>query len=438
MNITLINPSDKSVYVKFKRPKIKRLSLGLAYIAAFLEDNKHNITVIDAEATDMDIGAVVQTTIETNPKVVGVTTTTPLLHIVLNILRELKIHNPNIYTFIGGPHVSALPKETLVENKDFVDFVIFGEGENSSLEIVNSIENGTIFSKPIDGVGYIDKSGNIVIGSKRELEKNLDNFPFPARHLYNMNLYVDNTKFGTENYIMLVSSRGCIGQCTFCGSQTTWGRQVRFRSAQNVIDEIKYCTEQFGIYNFVFCDDTFTLQKKHTIDICKEIIKLPYKLKIFCSSRADTICEERLKWLKRAGCYCITFGIESGDDDIIKLMKKNITTETIKHAVAITKEAGIDVHGSFIIGNIGDTKETIEKTIKFASSLNLDQIQFTILVPLPGTECYDKAIEMGLIDSQFNDFESFYLYYSVPVNLTDVSDEALLEYQKQAYIQWRK
>ena len=184
MNITLINPPDKSIYAKFKKPKIKRLGLGLAYIAAFLEENNHNINVIDAEAMDMGIDDTVQAVLKTNPEIVGITTTTPILHIAVNILHEIKRYNNHIYTFIGGPHVSALPRETLVENVSVVDFVVFGEGENSSLEIVNSFEDETIFSKPIDGVGYVNHKYNVIMGGKRELEKNLDNFLFPARHLY--------------------------------------------------------------------------------------------------------------------------------------------------------------------------------------------------------------------------------------------------------------
>jgi radical SAM superfamily enzyme YgiQ (UPF0313 family) len=236
---------------------------------------------------------------------------------------------------------------------------------------------------------------------------------------------------------MLTTSRGCPSLCTFCGSQATWGRTTRFRSPESVITEIRKCSEEHRIKNFVFCDDTFTLRKDQTIDICRGITELPFRVNIFCSSRVDSLTADRLEWLKKAGVYCLTFGIESGNNEILKLMRKGITVDQVRKAVALTKNFGIEVHGSFIIGNLGDTEETIEQTISLAIELDLDQVQFSILVPLPGTECFKKAEEMNAFRCHTGNFESFYWYYSVAANMTKVPDERMLELQKSAYERWQ-
>jgi len=252
-----------------------------------------------------------------------------------------------------------------------------------------------------------------------------------------MERYVDATKHGNELYTLMVSSRGCPGKCTFCGSKSTWGRVVRFRSADDVVHEMLECAEKHNVTNIVFSDDTFTLQRKHTIDICKKILELPYVYKIYCSSRPNTISVDRLVWLKKAGVYCITFGIESGNDEILRKMKKQTTVNMIREAVEMTKNAGVSVHGSFIIGNLGDTEETIEETIQFAIDLNLDQVQFSILVPLPGTELFEVAKDMNAFRAEPKKYESFFWYYSVPANLTALPDERLIELQENAYKRWK-
>jgi len=433
LKITLVNPVSGSVYSKFKRSLIKRLPIGLAYIAAYLEANGHIVSVVDADAHDLELDDAVRKVMETAPDAVGVTATTPIINNAFDIIRKVKEKDRGVHTFIGGPHVSAMPEETLKAGMGFLDYVVFGEGEDSCLELVNRLENAGLVSMPMEGVGYVNDSEDIIIGPWRPFKENLDLFPFPARHLFPMDRYIDHTKFGDELYALMTTSRGCPYECTFCGSQITWQKKTRLRSPGNVVAELKEGAERYGIRNFTFCDDTFTLNKRHAIETCRLISELPYAIRLFCSSRANTISEDRLYWLKRAGCYCITFGIESGNDSVLKRMKKGITVKGIKDAVRMTKAAGIEVHGSFIIGFEDEDEASIEDTIDFAVGLELDQIQFSILVPLPGTECYRHAFERNAFRCEPDDFTSFYWYYSVPANMTKVADERLLELQKIAY-----
>jgi radical SAM superfamily enzyme YgiQ (UPF0313 family) len=435
MKITLIHPPSASVYQKFQRALIKRLPLGLAYVAGYLERNGHQVSVVDAEALDLDIPTTAAMVLEGNPEVIGITATTPIIHTAIGVLDEIRESAPEIKTIIGGPHASALPQDTLLNNS-CVDFVVFGEGELSCLEIITQLEKNRQPVAPIPGVIFRNSAGQAITGPPRLLEKKLDRFDFPGRHLFPMDRYIDRTKYQDELYTMLTTSRGCPSLCTFCGSQTTWGRSTRFRSPESVLAEIRKCNDEHQVRNFVFCDDTFTLRKDQTIDICKGITELPFPVNIFCSSRVDTLTADRLEWLKKAGVYCLTFGIESGNDEILKLMRKGITVEQVRKAVALAKDFGIGVHGSFIIGNLGDTEETIEQTITLAIELDLDQVQFSILVPLPGTECYKKAEETMAFRCSTGNFESFYWYYSVAANLTNVPDERLLELQKTAYDRW--
>ena len=438
MNITLVHPVNGTVYAGFKRSLIKRLPLGLAYVAAYLEMKGHRVSVVDADALDLTMEESVEEVMKTRPDAVGVTATTPIIHNALQIIEEVKKQDRTVRTFIGGPHVSAMPDETLAMGRGFLDAIVFGEGEESARELIRAFEGGDSFTEPIQGVGFLDAKGNTVMGPPRPFQPDLDVFPFPARHLFPMEKYVDHTKFGSEVYTLMTTSRGCPYECTFCGSQITWKRKTRLRSPANVAAEVRECVERYGVTNFTFCDDTFTLNKAHVAEVCRLIAELPYPVRLFCSSRVNTISEDRLKWLKGAGCYCLTFGIESGNDGILKRMQKGTTVEMIRKAVRMTKDAGIEVHGSFIIGFDGEDESTVEDTISFALDLDIDQVQFSILVPLPGTECYRLAEEKQAFRCRPDDFTSFYWYYSVPANLTSLPDERLVELQRLAYDRWNE
>lgn len=437
MRVALINPSCASLYAKFNRPSIKRLPVGLAYVGGHLERLGHEVMAVDAEAMDYDNETTVEKALAFSPDVVGVTATTPVIHNAVDLLRRVKAARPGVFTMLGGPHPSAIPEKTLLQNRGILDVVVFGEGEHTAAEVLDTLASRGGLCAPIAGAAFFGPDGTPVVGPLRERERDLDRFTPPARHLFPMDRYLDETKFGRERYTLITTSRGCPGQCTFCGSKTTWGRLVRYASTEAVMAEMRECHDRHGVSNFVFTDDTFTLNRRHVIDVCRHIAQLPFKTRLFCSSRVNTMSEDRLEWLKKAGCYCITFGIESGNDHILKLMKKQVTSAQTRAAVKMVKDAGLEVHGSFIIGNVGDTRETIEETIRFAIDLNLDAVQFSILVPLPGTELFDLAERTGAFRAEPDQFEAFYWYYNVPANMTKLPDETLLEFQRQAYERWK-
>ncbi|MBD3169719.1 MAG: radical SAM protein [candidate division Zixibacteria bacterium] len=427
MKVLLIHPPSREVYDKFARKSIDRLPIGLAYIAAVTEKQGHNTIVIDAEAEKLSLMQLYGHIYDIQPDVLGITCTTPLFPISAKILARVKELIPVCKTILGGPHINALPGESL-NSCHSLDYVIFGEGEASFGELLTALQSGAERPK-IPGVGFRNGKG-ITLNSPRKAIEDLNQLPFPARHLFPMKRYHDPDRYN-KPYTLMVTSRGCPYNCIFCGSSATWGRKVRFRSAENVLAEIDEVVNRYGVGNITFTDDTFTLGKRRVIDICRGITDRGYKIKFLCSSRVNTIDEERLDALAEAGCIELSFGIESGDEDILKTICKNIRLDEVIPKFELVKRYGIRVHSSYILGNPGDTHDTIEKTIQFAIDSGTDAAQFSISTPYPGTALWDMSVQKGKLKDV--DFSRHKWYYSVVANLSEVSDEALIEYQRNAY-----
>ena len=204
MDITLINPPNWTVYSGFNRGRLKRMPLGIAYIAAFLEKHGHRISIVEAEAHNWDNETAAEEALKNNPQIVGITSTTPIIHNSMDIIKRVKQKNPDVFTMVGGPHAGAIPKETLSDHRAYLDYAVSGEGEYTTLDIVTAIEKGKPFSYPIPGVYFIGKNGDMVEGPPRIREKDLEKFPFPARHLFPLEKYLDPVKFGDETYTLIV------------------------------------------------------------------------------------------------------------------------------------------------------------------------------------------------------------------------------------------
>lgn len=427
MKILLVHPPNQLVYDKFSRAPIKRLPIGIAYVAAYMEQHGYDVSVLDPEALDLGSSEILSRVTDLSPDVIGFSCTTPLFPIAVQLAEDIKKLLPHVKIIIGGPHISAMPAQSL-EASSAIDFVVFGEGEESLLELIRALEHSGPYGG-IAGVGYRE-GGRATLGPPRPYIQDIDSLPFPARRLFPMDRYRDPLHYD-EPYTLLVTSRGCPFKCVFCASSVTWGRRVRMRSTENVLKEIDEVVKEYGIRNITFADDTFTLNRERTIEICKGIVERGYDIRFLCSSRVDTIDESRLEWLQKAGCKVISFGIETGNPDIMKVVLKGINLDQVVSTFAMVKKYGITVHSSYIIGNPGDTHETIEQTIQFALDSGTDEAQFSISTPFPGTDLWKSALEKGLISSQ--DFSSYKWYYSVAANLSHVKDEDLIEYQRKGY-----
>ncbi|MGP3667039.1 MAG: B12-binding domain-containing radical SAM protein [Candidatus Bathyarchaeota archaeon] len=367
--------------------------LGLAYLAAVLEKNCYNVEILDLPALNIGLD-IFKKIIERRPlDIVGVTATTSTINSAYKIIKIVKQISPETLTVLGGAHVTFVPERTMNECPQ-IDVGCIGEGEYTFLELVQTVESEGCLEK-VKGIVYRDKDGLIRKNPPRCYIENLDELPFPARHLLPMDKYrVFNEKMiiGT-----ILTSRGCPFNCIFCSSSLLFGKKFRARSPGNVVDEIEQFQEAYKTRYVEFIDDTFTFDKKRAEEICREIIRRRLDVSWVCSCRVDLIHRELMKLLKKAGCRMIYFGVESGVQRVLNLMRKGIKVEQAYRVIKWAREVGLETVASFILGTPGETMKEALQTIKFAKKLNPDYAQFSIATPFPGTELYKIAKERGLL-----------------------------------------
>jgi len=432
MKILLINPMY-IIYGGLKGMGGSAPPLGLAYIAAYLrEKNKDiNISILDAEALSLGLEDVKKHIIKIKPDVVGITSTTPCFYYSLKIAELTKKVSKNIKVVIGGAHPSALPRKTIEDTN--IDYVIKGEGEITFFELIRALE-GLMNFKDIFGLLY-KENGEIKENSFRPLIEDIDQLPYPARDLLPNYLYGPPPTKRVSIYkpTSITSGRGCPFQCSFCCAKVIWTRRYRGRDPKKFVDEIECCVNKYNMREFSFTDELFTADYNRAIAVCDEIIKRKLKIAWVCSSRAGLVTLELLEKMKKAGCREISFGIESGDQEILDSIHKNIVLDDVRKSIKLVKKARIKTHGSFIIGNIGETEKTVKKTVEFAKELNLDIAAFFVASPYPGTELYNIAIKKNLIRKNWKWKDFSPLSNSLPLlNLPSLSPKMVMKIHRQA------
>ncbi len=390
VDVVLINPIDRTQLRR--RLGLKAPPLNLLYLASFLEKVGRSVKVIDDNLHEMGAKKVAELVSKHNPLVVGITAATATVKTALKYIHEIKRLLPNTLTVIGGPHVSFMAVETLNECPA-LDAVVIGEGEETLAEVVDRWERGREID--VRGVVY-RKGGRVKVNPPRPFLKNLDEIPFPARHLVPFESY----KLMGNPIGSMITSRGCPYSCEFCSSSLLMGRMFRRRSAANVAEEMEELVHKYKVRKIEFLDDVFMLNKKRAVAIAKEIRERGLDVSFVASSRVDGVDLEVLKELQKAGLSTIYYGAESGSQRILDLMGKGITLEQTKDAVKKSKAAGIKTIASFILGYPGETLEEIDQTIKFATQLDIDYAQFSILTPYPGTPIFYKLKEKGLLETE--------------------------------------
>jgi anaerobic magnesium-protoporphyrin IX monomethyl ester cyclase len=361
--------------------------LGLGYIASYLRKNNISVDIVDC--TFLNWAEAVERIRGTKPKIIGIQSMFTMKQKAIELAKLLR--NECDLLIAGGPLPTTNPISFLV---DF-DLVVIGEGEQTMLELVRRFEKNLNYSD-IKGIVY-KEDGQIKSTPLREFMQNIDKIPFPARDLFDNRAYKENffKKFG-YTITPIMTSRGCPYNCDFC-SRPVFGNTFRTRSPNNIMDEMEEVVES-GYDRIWFADDCFTLDRKRLIDICDGIIKNHINVKWECLSRVDTIDRETTQRMKEAGCVRMFFGIESGNNSVLKLMNKQINIEKACEAVSLTKQAEIQSGAFFIIGYPGETDETILDTINFASSLPLDYLSFTLPYPIPGTHLYERVKNNLIVD----------------------------------------
>jgi radical SAM superfamily enzyme YgiQ (UPF0313 family) len=366
--------------------------LGIAYIASVLEASDHKVKILDSQALNLTTKETKKEIYKFHPDVVGITCMTSNLKGALEVARLAKDISEDIVTVLGGSNLFVYPRETLTY--DYVDFGVAGEGEIIFPELISAI-SGRKKLGDIDGLAY--KKNNVIkFKPATRWVKNLNILPFPARHLLPNHKYF--SILSDHPFTTMITSRGCPYNCGYCFRKHL-DKIVRFRSPENVVDEIEHCLEM-GFKEIWFYDDTFTMNRKHVIGICNEILARGLNFKWEAVTRVDCVDLEILKKMKMAGCHLIRYGIESGDQAILNIMKKGITLKQAEDAISLTKHVGIDTFCFFMIGYPGENEEKIKKTIDFTSKLNPDWVMFSNTIPYPSTELLDLAYELGLLEDK--------------------------------------
>lgn len=400
----------------------------MAYIAALLEREDIVVSILDANVLNLALDDLRTVIARENPDIIGISTVTMLVKDTLTIARLAKEFNEHIKVVVGGIHPTVYPEEFLRDKN--VDFVVRGEGEFTFLDLVKTIEEKKTTFNTIRGVVY-RKESSIRYSPARDYISNLDLLPFPARHLLPLDKYWAPSQrypFGT-----ILTSRGCNYQCIFCSTRCIHGQNVRMRSWENVIAEIESLVREYGVKELFIEDDTFTENPKRVMKICDEMISRGIDLTWKCPNgvRANNLSFDLLKSMRKAGCYQLGLGIESGDEDILRNIKKGITLDMVRNVVKKCNQVGIGVVGFFMFGNLGETKDSMQKTIDFAKELNLDDAIFHMTVPLPGTEYFKFIEENGkFLTKQWSKFTP----YGEPVfELGDVKSELMKNMLKKSY-----
>ncbi|NSW75408.1 MAG: cobalamin B12-binding domain-containing protein [Candidatus Atribacteria bacterium] len=393
MKVLLLYPPPQGIYhhIGLKLPP-----LGLAYLASFAR-KRHEIHILDLQVEKAkDLEKYLD-----NYEVVGISALTNTIHSALRIARMAKAKKRLV--IMGGYHPTFQDEEVL--RSGFVDIVIRGEGEETFLELLEHLESGKSLTH-VSGISFLEKE-QLIRTSPREPFQQLDHLPFPAWDLLPLSKYW-MTQIEGEPLMSVVTSRGCPFGCTFCVSSRFSGKYWRARSPENVFQELERLYFDLGYRAVAFVDDNFTLSPERVERLCEKIEQNRLKMKWWCFSRADTIArnESTIKKMVKAGLRMVYLGLESVEKSILDEYRKNLTLEATQKAIDILHKYGVRIWGSFILGSLKDTKDTIKKTVEFARNINPDIVQFSLLTPFPGTTLYDEFLqEKRLLSTNWSLFD---------------------------------
>lgn len=398
MKIAIINPP-------YPLEEAPSPPLGVCYVAGACLQAGWEVRIFDflvckytPEKLKQDIDAF-------DPDVIGSTSVTMNFKAAADIITTAKRHKPGLITIMGGPHVSFDWRNTLADYPE-IDLVVLGEGEQTLEELLTCIQDRRGW-KSVAGLAF-RQDGRIVTTGARAFIADLDSLPVPARHLLPMSRYL---ALGFP--VSIITSRGCPNQCIFCLGRRMVGHKVRYRTPSLVVDEIEDILS-YGFTRINIADDLFTSNKQRVAAFCEELKRRDIKITWTAFARVNTVDPEVLCMMRDAGCDCISFGIESGNQEMLKRVKKGITLEQARRAVAYCKEVGIGAHASFMVGLPGESPSTINDSSVFAESLDIDY-GYHLLAPFPGTTVREElpSFDLTILTDDWNLYDA-----NVPVVCT--------------------
>ncbi|MFH0970335.1 MAG: radical SAM protein [Candidatus Diapherotrites archaeon] len=419
INVLLLNPPYFAQFSKSSRsPAVSKggcvyYPIWLGYAAGSLEMNGHTVQLVDATASKkiMTIEEVVQRVKEFNPQLVIMHTVTSSVVNDANVAASIKNVLPSVVLAMVGPHVSAVSENTLTL-APAVDLVLRKEYDLTSVELANHLEKGTSYHN-MKGITYRNEKKEIIQNEDAPdvPVEYLDKLPFVTqiweKHL-NIKDYFYPSVLWPE--VTIITGRGCPFRCTFCDwPQTFTGHNFRSRSVKNIVDEFEWIARHLPyVKDIMIEDDTFTVDRNRVKEICQEVIDRGLKLTWTVNSRAD-VDLETLKIMKKAGCRLVCVGVESASQDILNNIKKGTNIQKIEQFFKDTKKAGVLVHACFMMGNRGETKDTIRETVAFAKKVNPDTVQFFPIMVYPGTEAYEWAKTNNFLTIKSENWENWLL-----------------------------
>jgi len=399
MKVTLVHPALAGAFSSDQPP------VGLAYLASVLEQHGCEIRVIDAQAEKLSPKAVVRLIAQQAPDLVGVTVTTPMLPTSLEIARGVRGSCPSAVLVAGGPHATVCPDDLLGDGA--FHYVVRGEGESTLGELVEALlSNGD--TTAIAGLSS-RRDETVVHNPDRPLLPRIDELPYPDWSLFPLKRYSSFVR-RNDYCLPILTSRGCPFGCTFC-YKGVFGRQLRMRTPEDVVDEWQSLVERYSAREIAVIDDVFTCDTERVIRICNLLVErdldgIPWSTTN--GIRVDRVSPELFQAMRRAGCYRVYFGIESGAPEILKSLNKGVTLEQVRYAVRLAKEAGLEVGGYFMLGNVGETDAEMDATIDLALELGFDYAQFSIATPYPGTRLYETIRQDGkMLISSWEELATF-------------------------------
>lgn len=429
MDVLLLNPnSRKEDFVQ--EPPLITPPINLMYVAQSLADSGYDPSILDSFALNLPSEKILDYIKRKDPEIVGIPLYSSDLSDMYVLTKKIKEQDPERKIFFAGHHATALHKEVM-EQFPAVDYLVRGEGEFSAIKLIDAIERGSDLSK-IRGISF-RKSGKAVHNEDETVITDLDKVPIPSRRFINKKLYY--SKMSKRDKVdVIITSRGCPYKCTYCAKLTDDFRAYRERSISNVIEEMQQIQAN-GINGLEIYDEIFTIKKKRAIDIAKEMRKEKLDFEFRIRTRVTHIDDSLLKELKKSGCSTISYGVESGNQQILDNIMKETTLAKIEEAFMKTEKNSINILGFFMIGNRGETPETIRQTIDFAKKLNPLFATFGVLHPYPATADYIEAKENKTLQGEYAPFKQLpwiKLPWTSDIRqLYDFSEKAYEEYYKR-------
>lgn len=400
MRVLLINPFVERMHTELSFAENFRPPLGLAYCASVLEEKGYDVSILDALVLGVRFDELRRILKRDQPEVVGLSTYSPTRYECFRTAKVVKeCLGDKVTVVAGGPHVSALPLDTL-EEVPHIDYVVRGEGEYSLLELLDTLQSGGDAAS-VPGVSA-RVNGIPTDAPNRGNIPDLNALPLPARHLLPMKRYGTRMPSTWHKCTTLLTSRGCPARCTFC-TRDWFSRDTRYHSPEYMLEEIDQIIGRFKTRAVIMQDDTFTLKKKRIFDFCDEIRARKMKFNWLATTRVDCLTKDLMKSMKDAGCQVLTFGVESMNQATLDWLAKGFTVEKVQRAVKWADEIGLTVRGTYLLGIGDETEEDIRRSITLARQLKVDKLKANVgLSVYPGTPLYSMAIEAGVLPADFS------------------------------------